>query len=121
MKGGKARRGVVFANDETRGGKQRCGGKWGGGGDLKFLTGCVKIRCFCNKLRLRMQSNRVSINAFVKSYMHFYYDGHYNCRVQSLRRPDAAEKGNNVALIFVYGVFESSSAPAASERVTLIQ
>ena len=45
----------------------------------------------------------------------------YDCRVQSLRRPDAAEKGNNVALIVVHGPFEGSVAIAASERVTLIQ
>ncbi len=44
-----------------------------------------------------------------------------DCRVQSLRRPDAAEKGNNVALIAVHGVIEGSSAIPASERVTLIQ
>ena len=55
------------------------------------------------------------------TYMHFYYDARYNCRVQSLRRPDAAEKGNNVALIAVHGPFEGSCAIAASERVTLIQ
>jgi hypothetical protein len=41
--------------------------------------------------------------------------------VQSLRRPDAAEKGNNLALIVFHGVIESSSAIAASERVTLVQ
>ena len=45
----------------------------------------------------------------------------YDCRVQSLRRPDAAEKGNNVALIVVHGPFEGSVAIPASERVTLIQ
>ena len=45
----------------------------------------------------------------------------YACRVQSLRRPDAAEKGNNVALIVVHGPFEGSVAIPASERVTLIQ
>ena len=45
----------------------------------------------------------------------------YACRVQSLRRPDAAEKGNNVALLFFHGEFEGSFAIAASERVTLIQ
>ena len=45
----------------------------------------------------------------------------YDCQVQSLRRPDAAEKGNNVALILVHGTFEGSVAKAASERVTLIQ
>ena len=53
----------------------------------------------------------------------------YACRVQSLRRPDAAEKGNNVALLwfhtvaplFFHGPFEGSVAIAASERVTLIQ
>ena len=49
----------------------------------------------------------------------FHYDARYNCRVQSLRRPDAAQKGNNVALF--YGPFEGSFARAASERVTLIQ
>jgi hypothetical protein len=48
----------------------------------------------------------------------------YACRVQSLRRPDAAEKGNNVALIVFHGAIEGSFlsfAIAASERVTLIQ
>ena len=45
----------------------------------------------------------------------------YDCRVQSLRRPDAAEKGNNVALIRYHGIFKGSVAIAASERVTLIQ
>ena len=45
----------------------------------------------------------------------------YDCRVQSLRRPDAAEKGNNLAPIPVHGDFEGSSAKTASERVTLIQ
>ena len=45
----------------------------------------------------------------------------YACRVQSLRRPDAAEKGNNVALILLHGPFEGSVAIPASERVTLIQ
>ena len=45
----------------------------------------------------------------------------YDCRVQSLRRPDAAEKGNNVALIADHGPFEGSVTIAASERVTLIQ
>ena len=45
----------------------------------------------------------------------------YDCRVQSLRRPDAAEKGNNVALIPVHGILKGSVAIAASERVTLIQ
>ncbi len=45
----------------------------------------------------------------------------YDCRVHSLRRPDAAEKGNNVALIPVHGIFKGSVAIAASERVTLIQ
>ena len=45
----------------------------------------------------------------------------YACRVQSLRRPDASEKGNNVALIVIHGEFEGSFAIAASERVTLIQ
>ena len=45
----------------------------------------------------------------------------YDCRVQSLRRPDAAEKGNNVALIEFHGILKGSPAIAASERVTLIQ
>ena len=45
----------------------------------------------------------------------------YDCQVQSLRRPDAAEKGNNLALIVVHGQIEGSSAITASERVTLIQ
>jgi hypothetical protein len=45
----------------------------------------------------------------------------YDCRVQSLRRPDAAEKGNNVALNVGHGPFEGSFAITASERVTLIQ
>ena len=45
----------------------------------------------------------------------------HECRVQLLRRPDAAEKGNNVALIVVHGDFEGCVALAASERVTLIQ
>jgi hypothetical protein len=90
------------------------------GEDLKILTSFVKIRYFCYNLRLRMQSNRVSTNAFVKKDS-FYYDARYDCRVQSLRRPDAAEKGDNVALIAVHGVIEGSSAFTASERVTLIQ
>ena len=37
------------------------------------------------------------------------------------RRPDAAEKGNNVALLLLHGAFEGSVAIPASERVTLIQ
>ena len=71
---------------------------------------------------LQLQSNRVSINAFAIICM-FYFGASciYDCRVQSLRRPDAAEKGNNVALIAVHGPFEGSVAIAASERVTLIQ
>ncbi len=44
-----------------------------------------------------------------------------HCCVQSLRRPDAAEKGNNVALTAVHGAFEGSLAIAANERLTLIQ
>jgi hypothetical protein len=44
------------------------------------------------------------------------------CRVQSLRRPDAVEKGNNLARTAnTPGVFEGSFAIAASERVTLTQ
>ncbi len=71
---------------------------------------------------LQLQSNNVSINAFVK--MRFIMARvAYDCHVQSLRRPDAAEKCNNVALILVHGPFEGSPAIAiaASERVTLIQ
>ncbi len=64
-----------------------------------------------------LQSTRLLNHTF----MHFYYDARYDCRVRSLRRPDAAEKGNNVALTAVYGPFEGSDARAASERVTLIQ
>jgi hypothetical protein len=47
----------------------------------------------------------------------------FACRVQSLRRPDAAEKGNNLAVIRAHGELEGSDsdAIAASERVTLIQ
>jgi hypothetical protein len=67
-----------------------------------------------------LQSNRVSINAFVKSHF-FIARVACDCRVQSLRRPDAAEKGNNVALISVHCPLEGSFAIAASERVTLIQ
>jgi hypothetical protein len=33
----------------------------------------------------------------------------YACRVQSLRRPDAAEKGNNLAIIPTYGIFKGSA------------
>ncbi len=71
-------------------------------------------------LCLQLQSNRVSIDAFVKSHFITARVG-CDCRVKSLRRPDAAEKGNNVALIVVHGPFEGSSAITASERVTLIQ
>jgi hypothetical protein len=69
-----------------------------------------------------MRSNRVSINAFVQSHV-FYYRARciYACRAQSLRRPDAAEKGNNVALIAEHGPFEGSFAISASKRVTFIQ
>ena len=68
-----------------------------------------------------MQSNRVSMEAFAQLSSFILARDAYDCRVQSLRRPDAAEKGNNVALIGVHGEFEGSSALAASERVTLIQ
>ena len=67
-----------------------------------------------------LQSNRVSINAFVKTNF-ITARVACDCRVQSLRRPDAAEKGNNVALIAGHGPFEGGFARAASERVTLIQ
>ena len=68
-----------------------------------------------------MQSNRVSIKAFAQLSSFILARDAYACRVQSLRRPDAAEKGDNVALIEVHGVFEGGVARAASERVTLIQ
>ena len=68
-----------------------------------------------------MQSNRVSIKASAQLSSFILARDAYACRVQSLRRPDAAEKGNNVALILVHGPFEGSLARAASERVTLIQ
>ena len=68
-----------------------------------------------------MQSNRVSIKAFAQLSSFILARDAYACRVQSLRRPDAAEKGNNVALIPVHVPFEGSPAIAASERVTLIQ
>ena len=59
------------------------------------------------------------INAFVESYA---FCTRASCIwLQSLRRPDAAEKGNNVALIPGHGAFEGSVALTASERVTLIQ
>ena len=68
-----------------------------------------------------MQSNRVSIKASAQLSSFILARDAYACRVQSLRRPDAAEKGNNVALIADHGTFEGSPAIAASERVTLIQ
>ena len=68
-----------------------------------------------------MQSNRGSIKASAQLSSFILARDAYACRVQSLRRPDAAEKGNNVALIAVHGEFEGSFAIAASERVTLIQ
>ena len=42
------------------------------------------------------------------------------CKKTLGRRPDAAEKGNNLALIVFHGNLKGS-AIAASERVTLIQ
>ena len=68
-----------------------------------------------------MQSNRGSIKASAQLSSFILARDAYACRVQSLRRPDAAEKGNNVALIGVHGEFEGSVAFSASERVTLIQ
>jgi hypothetical protein len=70
--------------------------------------------CSCNQTVF--QSTRL--------FNHMYFiiaRAAYARRVQSLRRPDAAEKGNNVALLFFHGLFEGSPANAASERVTLIQ
>ena len=68
-----------------------------------------------------MQSNRISMKAFAQLSTFILARDACDCRAQSLRRPDAAEKGNNVALIAVHGAFEGSFATAASERVTLIQ
>ena len=92
----------------------------------KFVVFVTICDCACMRISSRiavpaaLQSNRVSINAFVIS--HFITARvACDCRVQSLRRPDAAEKGNNVALIVDHGPFEGSVAIAASERVTLIQ
>ncbi len=70
--------------------------------------------CSCNQIVF--QSTRLLY------HMHFIMARvAYDCRVQSLRRPDAAEKGNNVALNVGHGPFEGSFAITASERVTLIQ
>ena len=68
-----------------------------------------------------MRSNRVSMKAFAQLSSFILARDAYDCRVQSLRRPDAAEKGNNVALLVVHGILKGSVAIAASERVTLIQ
>ena len=68
-----------------------------------------------------MQSHRVLTKALAQLSSFILARDAYACRVQSLRRPDAVEKGNNVALIVDYGAFEGSDATAASERVTLIQ
>ena len=61
-------------------------------------------------------------NQSVCSIIKFYSGARciYACCVQSLRRPDAAQKGNNLALIGFHGILKGS-AIAASERVTLIQ
>ena len=67
-----------------------------------------------------MRANRVSMKAFAQLSSFILARDAYDCRVQSLRRPDAAEKGNNVALIVFHGILKGS-AIAASERVTLIQ
>jgi hypothetical protein len=77
-----------------------------------------------------MRSNRISIKAFAQLSSFILARDAYACRVQSLRRPDAAQqgnnvalyaqKGNNVALIPFHGILKGS-AIAASERVTLIQ
>ncbi len=68
-----------------------------------------------------MQSRRVSIKALAQLSNFILARDAYACRVQSMRRPDAEEKGNNVALIADHGQFEGSFAIPASERVTLIQ
>ena len=68
-----------------------------------------------------MQSNRGSIKASAQLSSFILARDAYACRVQSLRRPDAAEKGNNLALIHLHGILKGSVAIAASERVTLIQ
>ena len=56
-----------------------------------------------------MQSNRVSIKAFAQLSSFILARDAYACRVQSLRRPDAAEKGNNLAIIPTYGIFKGSA------------
>ena len=69
-----------------------------------------------------LQSKRVSIKAFVQSSIWFFFARvEDECRVQPSRRPDAAEKSNNLALILVHGSFKGSFPIPASERVTLIQ
>ena len=75
---------------------------------------CAPMRCQEFKRLQQMQSNRVSIKASAQSSSFILARDAYACRVQSLRRPDAAEKGNNVALIAVHGAFEGSCAKAAS-------
>ena len=67
-----------------------------------------------------MQSHRVAIKALAQLSNFILARDAYACRVQSLRRPDAAEKGNNVALIVFHGILKGG-AIAANERVTLIQ
>ena len=67
-----------------------------------------------------MQSHRVSIKALAQLSNFILARDAYACHVQSFRRPDAAEKGNNLALIPFHGILKGS-AIAASERVTLIQ
>ena len=118
------------------GGEGESGGSGGeGGGDLNFEKGSEKIQNLLFLLQFASafahqpkNSSACSCNQTVfqstRLFNHMYFiiaRVAYACRVQSLRRPDAAEKGNNVALLFVHGVFEGSAAIAASERVTLIQ
>ena len=67
-----------------------------------------------------MQSHRVLTKALAQLSSFILARDAYACRVQSLWRPDAAEKGNNLALILFHGILKGS-ATAASERVTLIQ
>ncbi len=67
-----------------------------------------------------MQSNRISIKAFAQLSSFILAGDAYACRVQSLRRPFAAEKRSKLAMIMSQGMFKGS-AISASERVTLIQ
>ena len=78
------------------------------------------MRCQEFKRLQQMQSNRGSIKASAQLSSFILARDAYACRVQSIRRPDAEEKGNNLPLIVFHGILKGS-AIAASKRVTLIQ